>query len=399
MRRFAFLIALLATPLLHAATFRFDPPAPANTTPVAMTFSGQWPDGCPAGTGTVARVGQQITVTFPRSEAVCPAVITPFSVTVGLGVLPAGVYDVIVRRSDDSPTSQLASTKLVVRDVTTFTITPIAGPITGGTLLRISKATPFDVEPLHVSIGGVEVPVVRRVGTNAIEVMTVAHDAGPVEVRVESVMGGSFVAPAAFTFYDPNAATPDPFVFTQLLFPIDFAGPGAFGAQWITDNYLEDDNGKTKLTVTGSASGRVVPVLRTSTVFANSRIRDLSRSAQTAGTEIPVVRENDFRDRVRLLNVPTGANLRGLLRVWTTGEPANSFFLSADQVPTFAPINPPLAPVQGGLRYGTYDFSGFLGTSIDHLDLSIGVPNGTRVWAMVSITNNDTQQVTVISPQ
>src|SRR6185369_3335628 len=144
-----------------------------------------------------------------------------------------------------------------------------------------------------------------------------------------------------------------------------------------------------------------VPVLRDAEAFANSRIRDLSRSAQTAGSELPVVRESDFRgSQVRLLNVPTGANFRATLRVWSSGEPVDFFYVASDQILTFAPIQPPLKPVQAGLRYGTFDLTGFVNANVDHLDLTVSLPkSGARVWAMVSITNNDTQQVTIVSAQ
>jgi hypothetical protein len=284
-----------------------------------------------------------------------------------------------------------------VRDVTTFAITPPAGPIAGGTHVVIASKEPFDVEPIHVLFGGVEVPFTGRLDPKTIEVTTLPHAAGPVDVVVQSVMGGTHTATAAFTFYDPNAATPDPFVFTQLLFPIDFAGSGAFGSQWTTENWLETSDGKRKLPVTGSASGVVVPVLRTDRVAANSRIRDLSRTAITAGTEIPIAGENDFSDGLRLLNIPTGSNMRALLRVWTKGD-LSPVFVNIDQIPTFIALIVPVQPAQNGLGYSTFDLTPFLGSPNDHLDLRVSVTAATRIWGMVSITNNDTQQVTIVSP-
>jgi len=391
MRNLALFLALAIAPLSHGTTFRFDPPVPDNATTTILTMSTTWPDGCPDPTPDVAIGTDQITLAFERPAVVCVDVLTPYTWTINLGVLPAGVYSLNVSIPDVEPAGR--PSRLVVRDVKTFTITPAVGPISGGTHVRVVSPEPFDVEPIHVSIGGVEVPV-THVFPNTIDLVTPQHGAGPADVAV-----GSHVARAAFTYYDPNAATPDPFVFTPLLFPIDVTGAGAFGAQWTTDNVLEVDGVKSKLPVTGSASGVVVPELRSATVFANSRIRDTSRSAQTAGTEIPVVRENDFRERLRLLNVPTGSNLRALLRVWTSGEPASFFTINIDQIPTFAIQTAPLQPGPDGLRYGTFDLTAFLNSANDHLDVSAGVTNGTRIWGMISITNNETQQVTIISPQ
>jgi hypothetical protein len=402
MRRYITVLAILVAPLLHAATFRFDPPVPTNDTTTKLTFFGSWPDGCPSKTPVVTVGASRIDLVFPRSQTPCPAVITPFSATVNFGLLPAGVYDVSAYISTTDFPYVLGATRLVVRDVTTFTISPAVGRI--GTHVTIAGKEPFDVEPLHVFFGGVEAPVVRRIDDKTIEVTAPSVPAGPVSVVVESVMGGRREAPAAFTFVSPIELDPDPFTYTQLLFPIDFAGPGAFGSVWTTENYFEtSDGGEKKLPVLGIASGRVVTVLRSEFVSANSRVKDLSRSALTAGTEVPVVRETDFRERLRLLDIPTGANLRALLRVWTRDERVTTFTLNIDQIPTFAPQLVPMRPAEGdgGLffNYGTFDLTSFLHSPIEHLDLSAGVPQGTRIWGMISITNNDTQQVTIVSPQ
>jgi len=399
MRRYVTVLAILLAPLLHAATFRFDPPTPTNDTTTKLTMSGQWPDGCPRTPSVFITANVKlITLNFPQSEVACPAVIVPFSTTVNLGVLPAGVYDVVAQLGHGDPPYILGSTRFVVRDVTTYAIAPAIAPITGGSLVTVSSKEPFDVEPIHVSLGGQDVSI-TRINASTIQFSAPPHAAGPVDLVVESVMGGRHVATAAFTYFDPHAATPDPLLFTDLLFPLDFAGPGAFGSTWTTDNYVETSAGKAKLPVTGGAFGVIYPVLRTENVFANSRIRDLSRSALNAGTEIPVVREDDFTDHLRLLNVPSGKNFRALLRVWTTGEPVNQFFVNIDQIPSFAAITAALKPAQGELRYGTFDLTPFLDSPNEHLDLSAGVTPGTRIWGMISITNNDTQQVTIISPQ
>ncbi|HJW92904.1 MAG TPA: IPT/TIG domain-containing protein [Thermoanaerobaculia bacterium] len=394
MRRLA--LILLLAPLLHASTFRFDPPAPTNDTTTTLTFSSSWNSGCPP-PPTVSITAQRINLAFKPFVGACSGNIQPFTDVLNLGVLPAGVYEVVAFVDAPGLPPSLGSTKLVVRDVTTYAIGPYVGPTSGGTSVVIRGKEPFDVEPIHVLFGGVEVPLVRRIDDRTIEVTTLPHAAGPVDVVVQSVMGGTHTATAAFTFYDPKATTPDPFVFTNLLFPIDFAGAGAFGSQWTTENWIETGEGKQKLPVTGSVSGVVVPVLRTDRVAANSRIRDLSRAALTAGTGIPVVRENDFSDHVRLLNIPSGSNMRALLRVWTSGE-APFFYVNIDQIPSFAASVVPLQPAQGGLRYGTFDLTPFLNSPNEHLDLSAGVDIGTRMWGMVSITNNDTQQVTIVSP-
>ncbi len=403
MRRYATVLAIFLAPLLHAATFRFDPPTPANDTTTKVTFSGTLPVSCLPNAPTrviVDDAAKRVTMRFEYAGPgdLCPAMIVPFTRSVNLGVLPAGAYDVVAQLGLGVSPYALGSTKLVVRDVTTYTISPAFGPMSGGTLVTVISKEPFDVEPLHVSLGGQDVPI-TRVFDNTIQFTAPPHAAGAVDLVVESVMGGRHVATAGFTYFDPQAATPDPFLFTFLLFPIDFAGPGAFGSLWTTDNWVETSAGKEKLPVTGSDSGVVYPLPRSENVSANSRIRDTSRATLNAGSEIPVVREDDFADHIRLLNVPTGKNFRALLRVWTSGEPATRFFYDIDQVPSLVPSAAKLAPAPGGLLYGTSILTPFLDSPHDHLDITVFVPTGTRIWGMISITNNDTQEVTIISPQ
>ncbi len=65
-------------------------------------------------------------------------------------------------------------------------------------------------------------------------------------------------------------------------------------------------------------------------LVANSRIREITRQPQSAGTEVPVVRESDFRfDSILLLNVPYDAGSRAALRVWALGNPEGWCYVSA----------------------------------------------------------------------
>jgi hypothetical protein len=78
MRRYATLLALLLAPLLQAATFRFDPPTPANDTTAKVTFSGTLPISCiPNGPTRVIVDGdaKRITIRFEYAGPgdLCPA--------------------------------------------------------------------------------------------------------------------------------------------------------------------------------------------------------------------------------------------------------------------------------------------------------------------------------------
>lgn len=155
------------------------------------------------------------------------------------------------------------------------------------------------------------------------------------------------------------------------------------------------------------------------------RVRDLSREQETWGTEVPVVRESAFRsDAFELLHVPVRAGFRQTLRIYDL-DPS----LGPAQVETlvfgivrrstpFVALQP--APADPKLLDATYDFryatsgtgvlnypgyvevngfgdaaSGFESVRIEIRPLT----PGHRYWAMVSVTNNTTQQVTMITPQ
>jgi hypothetical protein len=46
------------------------------------------------------------------------------------------------------------------------------------------------------------------------------------------------------------------------------------------------------------------------------RVRDVSRAAEGLGTEIPIVRVDDFQGTIRLLDVPTDPRYRSMLRIY-----------------------------------------------------------------------------------
>ena len=48
----------------------------------------------------------------------------------------------------------------------------------------------------------------------------------------------------------------------------------------------------------------------------STRRPEPSRNAFSAGTEIPIVRENDFKNRIVFLNVPSDSRFRVALRIY-----------------------------------------------------------------------------------
>lgn len=141
----------------------------------------------------------------------------------------------------------------------------------------------------------------------------------------------------------------------------------------------------------------------------NLRIVDLSRSATAAGTEIPVVRDRDlYRSTIHLLNVPTDARFRLALRVFEMNLDRGQFAIRIFDQTTNAQlatrtITTVLSVPPGEFTPGFAEITDLLGDiaappSQIRIDIE-PLTSGVAAWAYVSITNNDSQQITLITPQ
>lgn len=150
------------------------------------------------------------------------------------------------------------------------------------------------------------------------------------------------------------------------------------------------------------------------TVHFQLRTRDVSRSIENWGTELPVVMEDDFRSgSIQLLDIPTAADFRQLLRVYSPAQ-------SPSVTVTFHSMLPPyerLATRQMTLAaqppaYSQYlevpHFPSYAQLSLaevpelvghQRVRIEITPTSSDRIWAFVSITNNQTQLVTTVTPQ
>lgn len=164
-----------------------------------------------------------------------------------------------------------------------------------------------------------------------------------------------------------------------------------------------------------------VESLHADEVTFESRIRDVSRAALSAGTEIPVVREDRMAaGPLYLLNIPIEPRFRYMMRLYAlpdVEEPEVEvrYFrqpdTSAAQVdlrihllrvervrlrtpPPFESWNlfPAVAEI-GNIE----TFTEIMHESAVWVEV-VPATEGLRIWALLSVTNNDTQQVTIISP-
>lgn len=162
-------------------------------------------------------------------------------------------------------------------------------------------------------------------------------------------------------------------------------------------------------------SGRLLFLVRETAANAvmNLRIRDISREALTWGTELPLVREKDFRTgTITLVEVPTDARFRVALRIYGVDAlvPNQSFRIQIfDEVTgallvddirlaRYAEPSSPQRPATVELTSLTAAYPSLSATERLRIDIAPTDP-ARRFWAFVSIANNTTQQVTTITPQ
>lgn len=137
------------------------------------------------------------------------------------------------------------------------------------------------------------------------------------------------------------------------------------------------------------------------------RVRDTSVNAQSYGTRVPLVRDEEFRQTIRLVDVPTDPAFRATLRVYSEGDsphpvivrvfaPGRSAAVEELEValhaqedpgpesvplPAFVQLDPLTAAARGA------------GPSV-----RFEVSSDTKIWAFASISHNATQQVTAVLP-
>lgn len=145
------------------------------------------------------------------------------------------------------------------------------------------------------------------------------------------------------------------------------------------------------------------------------RAFDVSRSATNAGTEVPVVHEGKFRkETLHLLNVPTDPNFRLTLRLYETQLKVAGFTIRIYDQAAGTLLGQ--RDVQLSFRHEHHWSSMFEPPFLEIGDLTALVPAGTALpsalrvevqprsegsefWSFVSITNNTTQHLTLVTPQ
>jgi hypothetical protein len=316
----------------------------------------------------------------------------------------------------------------------TYTITPDRGPVAGGTVVTIRGE--FGEWPYGVIFGSVGVPA-TRVNATTLVATTPAHLPGTVPVTIFEYDIG-IPSGLTFTFEGETEAA-----FRRLLLPV-FTEPirGAFGSEFRTELRARLANGS-RAEIHGLArqcptlcverpdapfvltfdspslespnlapAGKpgqfiFIPRNEEGRVSMNLRGYDTSRSAENFGTEIPIVPEDEFfrgGDPVVLVGVPSDARFRNTLRIYSIGDLNSPVLVEIDGPGISIDHVVQLTAGETFLHPGYAQFSNFpisAGTLRVRITPIIPRPieGGGSYWAFISVTNNETQHITTITPQ
>ena len=398
--RAAILSLLVALPLF--GSFTIDPIAPTDRSFVVLQIREVW-GSCLPRNERITRDGNAFTVFYemPKNVA-CPTGIFPWNEDAPLGALPAGTYTVTVQVDTFAGVRTQATVPFVVTEAApALRYSPRIASIAGGT-----EVTFANVCSGTVMVDGAAVP--SRIENCHLIATLPAHAPGPVNVRV-----GPTEIVNAVQYVDP-AATPDASLYERVLIPVLYNGPGAFGSQWETEVVLQGGppgvlpdvsaplrTDASLQTLFGNrASGLVLFLPRGHEWSFGSQIRD----ATQRGTEMPVVREGDTRRRIRLQKVPFDPRYRLQLRLY--GIDGVGMTVSIFQGTTWRTVTlrGPCSQTPCNSNQPSYAsvdleqlFPGLTGKQTIELQHLTHQP--LRLWAFVTVTNNETQHVTVISPQ
>lgn len=318
-------------------------------------------------------------------------------------------------------------------------ISPDRGPVAGGTEVTIRGSFP-DAWNYGVMFGSTWGAATTHVDEHTLVATTPAHFAGTVPITIFEYDRG-VATELTFTF---EGRTEDGF--ERVLLPV-FTPPirGALGSEFRTDfralmvsgSWSEiyglrtpcvpvcveepdapyvlysDDAEATPEDVdrTGTPGAFLyLPKYDAESVSMTLRAYDTSRSAENFGTEIPIVRGGDFatgQEPITLIGIPSDPRFRNTLRIYSLGDTGTTLAITIEGELGLHIERVVALPPQPDLFHPGYvELSNFpSGVGMLHVTIEVVVPPiSTPIpppdrWAFVSVTNNETQHITLITPQ
>jgi len=298
----------------------------------------------------------------------------------------------------------------------------------GGAEVTIRTNNFYRFRAPQVFFGGVPSPHVTVPDPDTVKVIAPAHAPGIVDV---TIVDGDVVLRS----YVPFAYEP---VLEQIIIPVAYKPIQAnYGTRWVSEISVYNDSDDTVpidrelcffigLYADCSQSARHVPPhssIRVEPWSASSdypflllwppadhadrlhftvRLHETSRDPDGPGIEIPVVRSRDFQQkRVLLASIPVSSRFRSTLRVYTRAtdvsvrvrDDASGELLSEKRNFRFFPTDSD--------PFGTVTYPGLLESAVvaAHQKVRIEVESDSPVWALLTLTDNQSQQVQIFTPQ
>jgi hypothetical protein len=401
------------------------PPGPTSATPVEVHVLVS----CPYVSAAVTRDGSLIRIQLTQ-DLFCTLILAPPSMLkVPIPeLLPPGAYRVEMRFDQGSV---YAATQFVVRNAgpKPFEIHPFAVPSFNGTLrLRLSgvECSASDCSDIDVAIDGTAAGPLERRSDGSIWFTAPQHEEGLVDVTVRK---SDFVqiSPAALYYFDARESS----VFEHILFPVLDDAEGAHGSHWVTEatisnprpwfvenaNYVEyvdcviypcrerlKPGEMVSISGEGYPHGAILlaPRPEAPDLAFGLRARDTSRHAEGLGTRIPVVREKDMvhGENLELLDVPVDPRYRVKVRIYVVGPTIVEDLPGSMSIVRGAnaeKVDFMMTPAEGNVpAYAEIDLPA--GATHERVNLIIEPPLDASAWAFATVTNNQTQQVTIITP-
>ena len=299
--------------------------------------------------------------------------------------------------------------------------------------------------PAEVWFGDVRA-VVRSVTPTTIRLFVPQQDARTVDVRVRVDGAGEVVAPNAFTF--AADAVPGYENYTPMMLPlIPDQTLGANGSIWATELLIWNSSSHVLMPVNlcepilmtvpcqpyaiqpgetrndflvgryGGGEGMFlyIPKPLTGAAGVSLRVRDVSVDARSWGAAIPVVGFDEFKPGLALIDIPTDARYRVTLRVYSQAQAPQSVRVTVlsernevldenvillNGIVTVVPVEFPLEPAYAQLNpvsAAVRAAAPRVRIELDNMGANVSPPP-PPIWAFVSITHNETQQVTIVAP-
>jgi hypothetical protein len=142
-------------------------------------------------------------------------------------------------------------------------------------------------------------------------------------------------------------------------------------------------------------------------ISMNLRVRNVSENAVDYGTEIPVVRESEFRiNEIVFYGVPSDSRFRNMLRVYSIAPVDVLVMVEHEMISDPLPVRVRLTGLTDLLdpAYGVFiAFPKDVGTVSVRIvadpDFVSLLPIEIPLWAFITVTNNSTNAISTLTPQ